>query len=452
MPTPLLLTAWSPAALFGRVLGYLVLAGSALGQDASLEQRLRALLAQLFDSKAAVQKQAEDEIIKLGANALAILRSERDSATEPKKTKIGSLIQKIEHEQRQSIARGKTLVVSVGATGKPIADVLAELEKTTTVTIERGSVPGGATTTMAPAALSLWDAVDQICRTHGKLAWDVTERGISIHSEPYVRPNFATASGYGIVFRGFERKSDHGEDYVHGNAVVIGPPGAVMAVHYVTYSELTDDKGTNLLKPAGNSGWRMVSQSTFGNPKRLPEPDFSRAFYEAPQDLLKAVPGQGATTIQTCKGTAFLRTIAELKKTVEIAGKDLKQGAKAKAGGAAIEIESVDLSGASVRMQVAITDPRRGAKDRASFYPETAGRVVLRDSNGDEVQGVRLNPTTGSASFGSGGGSSETMRCEISGQLPGKTSLASIELWEPGEVEEVKIPFAFKDLPITASK
>jgi hypothetical protein len=447
------LAACSPAGAIARALWLLVLAGSAIGQNAALDERVHTLIAQLEDPKPVAQKQAEDEIVKLGASALGILRKEHAGAADTRKAKLGAIIQRVEHEQRQAIARGKTLLVAVGATGKPIVDVLAELEKTTAVAIDRASVPRDATTSMPPAVLSLWDAVDQICRAHGKLAWDVSASGIAIRSEAYVRPHIAMASGYAVLFRGFERKTDHGEEYVHSNAVVIGPPGAVVAVHCLMYSDLTDDKGTNLLKPGGGGGWKLTSQSTLGDTNRLPEPDFSRVFCEAPQDFLKAVPGQGATKIKSCKGTAVVHAVAELKRTVEIAAKDLKAGAKAKAGGAALEIESMEVTGESVRMVVAITGVRRGLKDKASFYPETAGRVVLRDSAGDEVRGVTLKPTTGSASIGgSGAGGSETQRSEIAGRLPAKTTLAAIELWEPGEVEEVKIPFAFKDIPIKGSK
>lgn len=362
---------------------------------------------------------------------------------------IGQDAQKAEREQRRAIARGKTLVVSVGATGKPITEVLAELQKATAVTIERGAVPADAVTTLAKAELSLWDAVDQICRAHGKLAWDVAGGGIAIRSEPYARPCLATTSGYGVLFRGFERTAEGG---VRSNAVVIGPPGAVVAVHYLTYSELVDDKGTNLLK-AGGGPLKLRGKSTFGNPERLPEPDASRAFCEAPQDFLEAAPGAGATKIKSCKGTAIVRAVAELKRVVEITGANLKKGAKAKAAGAALEIESVEVAGESVSMEVAVSDTRRGAKDKTFFYPELAGRVVLRDSAGGEVRGVTLKPTTGSTSLGGpGAGGSETMRCEVTGRLPAKTTLSAIELWEPAEVEEVKIAFAFKDVAITASK
>jgi hypothetical protein len=359
--------------------------------------------------------------------------------------------QEATREQRQAIARGKTLLVSINATKKPIADVLADLATKTAVPIERASVPADAVTTMPPAEVCLWNAVDQICRAHGKLAWDVSEQGIAIRNEPYAAPHLATTSGFGILFRSFERKSRRGEEYASSEAVVIGPPGAVVAVQYLTYTELVDDKGTNLLK-AGGSGFKLVSQSTFGSTKRLPAPDPSQPFCEAPQDFVKAVPGPGATMIKSCKGTVIVRAVVEIKKTVEIAGANLKKGAKADAGGSALEVESIESAGESVRVKLAVTDARRGAKDKAFFYPETPGRVVLRDSAGGEVRGVAVNPTTGSATIGSGGGSSETMHCEVTGQLPAKTTLAAVELWEPGAVEETKIPFAFRDIPIKASK
>ena len=64
-----------------------------------------------------------------------------------------------------------------------------------------------------------------------------------------------------------------------------------------------------------------------------------------------------------------------------------------------------------------------------------------------------MHQTTGSTSLGGpGAGGSETMRCEVTGRLPAKTTLKAIDLWEPAEVEEVQVPFAVKDVPITASK
>jgi hypothetical protein len=363
-----------------------------------------------------------------------------------------AISQEATREQRQAIARGKTLLVSVTATKKSTAEVLAELSTKTAVPIERAAVPADAVTTIPPAEVSLWNAVDQICRTHGKLAWDVSEQGVAIRSEPYVAPHLATTSGFGVLFRSFERKADRGEEYASSQAVVLGPPGAVVAVHYLTYTELVDDKGTNLLKTPAAGGFKLVSQSTFGSTKRLPDPDPSRPFCEAPKDMLKAVPAAAATNIKSCKGPAVIRAVVELKKTVDISGAKLKAGAKADAAASAIEIESLDVVGQSVKVKLALTDARRGAKDKASFYPETPGKLVLRDSAGAEVRGVAMNPTTGSATLGFGGSGNETMHCEVTGQLPDKTTLAAIELWEPGAVEETKIPFAFKDIPIKAAK
>src|SRR5688572_28854777 len=146
----------------------------------------------------------------------------------------GSLIgQEASREQKQAIARGKTLLVSITATKRSITEVLAELSTKTAVPIDRASVPADAVTTLPPADISLWNAIDQICRAHGKLAWDVSEQGVAIRNEPYAATNLATASGFAILFRGFERKSDRGEEYASSQAVVVGPPGAIVPLHYV---------------------------------------------------------------------------------------------------------------------------------------------------------------------------------------------------------------------------
>ena len=346
-------------------------------------------------------------------------------------------------------AAGKPLVVTIGATKKPIIEFLAEMESATGVPIDRAAVPSEAIATLAPGTLSLWDVVNQLCRANGKLMWDVAEGGIVIRKEPFAAPSLATNGGYGILFRGFQPDPEEGGEHVASRAFVIGPPGTIVAVHYLTYSELVDDKGTNLLKSGGGAGGGMtlVSQSTFGNPDRLSAADPSRPFYDSPEDFVKAVPGRGATKVKSCKGVAVVRAIAEMKKTLQIGGADLKQGARVKAGDAALEIESIDVSGQSVTLALAITDPRRGVKDRTSFYPEKAGRLVLRDTAGAELQDLTVKPTTGSATLGSGGGGSETVQYEVTGRLGGAAKLAAVELWDPGKIDEVKIPFVSRTCP-----
>jgi hypothetical protein len=356
-------------------------------------------------------------------------------------------------EQRLAIANGKALLVPAIAAGKPIADVFAELERATKVPIERSAVPAGAAATAIKAGQSLWDAVDQVCRAHGKLAWDVGEAGITIRADAYVRPALATASGYGVLFHGFERVEERGEQYVRSRAVVLGPPGAVVAVHHLTYTELVDDKGTNLLEQGDSGGWRLKQRTTTGNPRRLPDPDPTRPFCEAPQDFHELVPAAGATKIKSCKGTAFVRAVVELKKTAVIAGAALKDGAKAEVGGTALEIASLATTDGSVRMTIALTDARRGAKDKAFSYPELPARLVLRDATGAEVTGVRMEPKAGVMSLSMpGGNSNETLRYEVEATLPAGTTLAAVEMWEPAAVQEVKIPFACKDLAILAAK
>ncbi len=438
---------WPRRGHFLPALAIILAVSAAPGQDKPDAARLRELTTQLQDQDAGKQKLAEDELTKLGPAVLPALQAEVDGATEPAKAQLRTALQRIERVHRAAIANGKALVVPVAATGKPIAELFAELRAATGVCIDGAAIPADAVTTLPRASLALWDAVDQVCRKHGKLTWDVGTDGITVRAEPHAAPRLATASGYGLLFRGFHRITERGEEIVRSNALVLGPPGSVVAVQHLTYSELIDDKGTNLLKSSGP--WRLTGSSTFGNARRLGAPDYGRVFCEAPADLVAASAAAGATRIKSCKGTAIVRAVVELKKTVEIAGKDLAKGAKANAGGAALAIESLDTSGERVRIVVEITDQRRVSKDKALIYPETPGRIVLRDSTGAEALDLTLDPSTGSATFELGGGSSETATYEITARLADKATLTGIELWEPGTVEEVKIPFAFKDVPIT---
>src|SRR5690349_5947380 len=122
MPTSRLLAACPRSAAPG-TLCLLVLACSAFGQDASSDQHLRVLIAQLRDPKPAAQKQAEDELVKLGPAAVPLLRAEQRTAADSSKAKLAAIIHKIEVDQGQAIASGKALVVSIAATGKPAAEV-----------------------------------------------------------------------------------------------------------------------------------------------------------------------------------------------------------------------------------------------------------------------------------------------------------------------------------------
>ena len=426
-------------------------------QETDFPKTVRDLVALLQDRVPAVRKKAEEDLARLGARALPILREEesRQGAGELK-NKLGALIQKIDRLHRKAVASGGTLLVTLSAKGKPVSETLAQLQQMTSVPIDRSRIPADALATLEAKGISLWQAVDQVCKSNGDITWDVSEKGIDVRAEPYEKPFMATSSGFALILRGFELYKGRGgpvpqADYLNSRAYIAGPPEAVSTSAFLIYEAMADDKGTNLMKSPGG----LVFKTTTGHYEQLPDPDPSRPLYESVADMRDPNPAKGATKVKLCKGTAFLRLALDLQRCIEIKGAAIKKGAKASAPTVAVEIQDVEVSGAEARLEVAITDKRiAGKKDKHMFNPETGGKVILRDSAGTILQ-VALEPMTGTSTM-SGPDSpaveQQTTNFKVKAKLASEAPLASFEIWEPAAIEEIKIPFEFRDVPITKAK
>jgi len=208
-------------------------------------------------------------------------------------------------------------------------------------------------------------------------------------------------------------------------------------------------KGTNLMKSPGPTGTASI-----GGFKILDDPDLSRPLYNSVRDLQDPIPAKDATKVKVCRGIAYVRLAVDSKKGVEIRGPAIKNGAKASAPGIEIKIEDVTVSDQDIRMVVEVTDSNIGVKkDRNALYPETGGKVILRDSRGVDI-GAKVEPDPGTTTM-SGLPMSydkETTRFKVEGSLISGVSLASIEVWEPSDIEEIKISFDLKDIPIRKVK
>jgi hypothetical protein len=420
-------------------------------QDAEFDQKVRALFAQLKDRNIAMRKKAEEDLFQMGPAALPILRVEEARLTPgDQKQRAGLVIKRIERKRTKDIASGSTLMVTLNEKDRPVAELLAELQRMTSVPIDHRGIPAGATSSIEASPLSLWEAVDAICKNHGKLAWDVSGKGIAVRRETYSRPFMATESGYALIVRPYLRyppgQGTGDRDYLRSEVVVAGPPGVVSVAQFITYDALADDKGTNLL--AARSG--LVTKSTIGEYRMLPAPDMERPFFESVPDNLDASPGRGAARVKVCKGVAIVRAILELERQVEIRGTDLKKGARAAGFGIILDLESVETTGAKARLQIAITDTKVGSrKERRLFYLETGGKVVLKDAAGHEI------PCEVETSGGPSPGpdpTQEITRFKVQAALQPGTTINGIEIWQPINFEEIKIPFDFKDVPIKRPK
>jgi len=423
-------------------------------QAPDVAPQVRALVEQLKEASPARRKKAEEDLVLIGTRALPILVEAVADNEGDLKSRLESVIAKIEHNRKLFLARGKTLLLRLNAKDRPVKELLAEFKKSTGISFEIKGSAINATTTIEGEAVSLWDAIDRICKTHGQLSWEVTNDGISIRGEPYVPPMMVTASGYALIMRGYVRRSEDApggrRDYLDSDAWILGPPGVVSIARYLTYDRLVDDRETNLLKGSGSP----ASRTSVGGYKILPDPDEAHPFHQSVADLVEPTPAQGAVRVTMCRGTAVVRAVVDLKKTLEIRGPALKKGGKAAAAGLTVKIAELEVTGARVKMEIDIADTRVGGKkDRNLFYPESGGKVVLRDSTGRDLKAY-VDPTTGASTFSGPGGppANETTRFKVEALLKSDSPLATIEVWEPSEIEEIKIPFDLKDVPIRKAK
>jgi hypothetical protein len=423
--------------------------------EAEFNAKIRALIVQLRDRNVGLRKKAEEDLFQMGHPALVFLRTEEARLTPGDlKTRLMAIIRRIERHHLKAIASGSTLMVTLSAADKPIPEVLAELQKMTAVPIEHKAVPADAVTTLDAKGLSLWEAVDQICAAHGKLNWDVSEKGISIQKGTYVKPFMATYSGYVFLMRPFLRHppgpGTGDRDYLKGEAIIAGPPGSVAVAQYLSYEALADDKGTNLL----NARAGLPIRSPIGEYRFLAPPDPARPVYKSVYEALDATPARGATKVKTVKGTATFQALLEFDRGVDIRGASLKKGGKESGFGLIVEIEAFDISGGRLKMELAITDTRlKTRREQRVFYPQARGKIVLRDAAGKEIP-CDVDPIGRSVPGPAESGeqpTQETTRFKVQATLKDAT-LTIIEMWEPSAVETITIPFEFANVPIKKAK
>lgn len=432
----------------------LVAAGTLPPQDDPFVKKVLALIEQVNSREHGKQKFAEDELCKLGLRALAIVRQEEAGLkTGELKTRLKALIARMEHERRKAVARGQDLLLTLSAKDRPVPDLLAELQKLTSVPIDHQGIASDAVSSLEASGLTLWEAVDQVCKANGKLVWDVTEKGISVRRGAYARPFMAVTLGYAAILRRFDRNppgpGTGGRDYLSSAPVVVGAPGATSVSQVITFSELVDDKGTDLLNASAGLSVMKVLEGYH----LLDDPDTTRPFHEIPAERMDPAPARSATKVKSCKGVVTVRAVVEMKKLVEIPERGLKPGTRMDGGALGIRIETIDLAEASARMEIDVIDSRLSSrKEKKPYFPEIAGRVILRDSSGREVKATLEKGSVTTTPAGPTGPARETTRFKVSATLQPKTPLVALELWEPSEVEEVKINFEFKDVPMKKPK
>src|SRR3990172_496710 len=111
-----------------RLLGLSVLA-SVLWTAQDPGPRMRELLERMREGDIAETEEASAELVKLGTEALPVLREEAQRQEGDLKMRIDAVIRKIERAEKVRKVMGTPAAVSLKAKDRPVGEILAELSR-----------------------------------------------------------------------------------------------------------------------------------------------------------------------------------------------------------------------------------------------------------------------------------------------------------------------------------
>ena len=404
---------------------------AALPQGDDLRKRVRELVEQLQSDEIQALEDAQVALIALGPAATDAIKDEIKKVGGDTKLRLEEALRKIDRNVKRGRALGAPILVTVNAKGKPIADLFEEMKTSTGQPIACHDLPPDKIT-IAFEKLGFWEALDRVCKTHGGVMWAVKEKEIVVSKRAY-RDLPKVFRGNQIVY--FERlSSDH---QLRGPA---SPPtlsleggfawtrSSIVPRETLVIEEFQDDQGTDLRARAAGGSF-TVNEEEAVNPEHLVKPisfSESTALHERAQKLV------------TLKGALRLEYVLESRKVVSFEKPAGMVGKPVKSGNLTVTLQRWNVTDGELdaRVHVQAATVRDRIPIRASGF-----RVI-------DSKGV-AHPAAGSVDEDS---DEDTGKVEYEADLElsigGGIEIASLEFTIPIDIEEIVIPFDFKDLPL----
>ncbi len=406
-------------------------------QDDPMTQKVRALVEQLKSDDVQTADDAVADLVKLGEAGLAAIRAEAKKATGDTKLKLEAAAAEIDKVARRSKAMGKALLVSVKADAKPVADVLQDLKTVSGQPITCKNLPA-TKVSVALADAPFWTALDEICKA-GNVMWRVKGEEIVVDAKPY-RAVPKICKGNLVFYLDNLSATTYLQNGGGSNVMLDGAlawvKGARPLSSTMSLEQLEDDKGTKLIS-ADQGGVIFMMDEDYEDgaapsANRLSDP----LRYND-----RVAPHDDAEKLTICKGTVTVKYALDYKKVLTLQKPADAKGQTHQAGDFTVAIQEYSMEGRVVRMLVAVT--MRGEMDELPIH---ARDFAITDKEGKSY------PASGHSedweSSTGQGGTTTTVTYALTVRLPEKVEVASFDFIQPTEVEEIVIPFEFKDLPI----
>jgi hypothetical protein len=322
--------------------------------------------------------------------------------------------------------------VTVKAAGRRAAEVFAEIEKQAGMRIDTSELPPDTTITTDLAGVTIWDALDAICKAHGKIMFAFSPNRIVIERAAYrALPRAASDAWFAYL--------DHFFVTYYGTADkprfcmrpgLAWPPGRAPAAYRLETDSLVDDVGTTYTSGAGLV-WVNGSVMAGGSGATI--------FHMCTE----IVPDK-ARTIAEWKGRLVLYVPTALVKDASIEKPLGKWQVTEEGDESRITLHSSRRNANRIHLELTASLAADKAPTPGQYEIRAPSLVHLRDSTGKLYGGeADITPQRGGVQRGADW---VTYPISMEFEVPEKVEIESLDFMVPQELHEVAIPFAFQDL------
>lgn len=397
-----------------------------------LGKRVRALVEQFQADEIQAVDDAMAGLIALGPPALEAIRQEHKKSAGDARLRLEEVLRKIERNVKRGRALGTPVLVTLDAKEKPLPEALEEIRKATGQPLVFEDLPADKVT-LALDKVGFWEALDRLCKAHGGVMWEVVEKEIVVSKRPY-RDLPKVFRGNQVVF--FSRLTSdqrlygvRSEPSLYLEGGFAWTKGSIVPRESFVVEEFTDDQGTDLRAQAAGGATFTLSEEEAMEPGQLTK---SLGFSET------GVLHDKASKLARLKGSLRLEYVLESRKIASFERPAGRIGKPQREGSLTVTIKSFSASENDVdaNVTVEVANAREKLLIRASGFRLIDSKGAAHAASGWVDEDV--DEDTGKIDYD----------CDLEFKLPDKTVIVALEFTVPTDLEEIVIPFDFKDLPL----
>lgn len=395
-----------------------------------LSKRVAGLVERLGSDEIDQRERATAELVKLGAPALAAIKSHQAAAAGEVRQRLEGVLLRIDRAIRCDAMLGPPVTITMKAEKRPLPDILEDLKRQGKQSIEWKDLPSDPVTVSLDRS-PVWKALDEVCKAHGGVMWRGEPGRVLVERAPYrAMPKLFDRNFLFYLSKYTDDVTVGGRGASRYHNLYTGllwTGGAGPTCMRLRVDELKDDKGTDLL-----------TGLTPDNPWGVTDIDSPGLIHAEVSKFSPTIAHWDATKLTICRGAVLVQIVLESKRVLEI--KDPEKSARGQHDVESLGVWVQDFKRSGEKLTSTAFVTLRGGQKKDSLRPSYFG---VRDANG------KLHPARGHAgAYSTGVGDGTQVWIHVEWNLPAGIELSAFELHIPSDIHELEIPFEFKDVPL----